>query len=84
MARCFIDSNVWLYGFILGEETNKSEIARTLIETHDPVVSTQVINEVCVNLIRRANFNEAEISQLIQSFYKRYEVILAIQMRCSA
>jgi len=30
-----------------------------------------VFNEVCVNLLRRANFTEAQITQLIESFYDR-------------
>jgi predicted nucleic acid-binding protein len=38
-------------------------------------VSTQVINEVCVNLIKKAQFSEQQIQQLIESFYAKYVVV---------
>ena len=34
-----------------------------------------MFNEVCVNLLRRANFTEAQITQLIESFYDRCCVV---------
>lgn len=39
------------------------------------MVSVQVINEVCVNLIKKAGFSESQISQLIASFIENYQVI---------
>jgi len=59
----------------LSDDTNKSERARTLIQESEPVVSVQVINEVCVNLLRRANFTEDQIRQLIKSFYEKCRVV---------
>jgi predicted nucleic acid-binding protein len=72
---CFIDTNIWLYAFIEADDTAKSALARTLIQESEPVVSTQVINEVCVNLLRRANFTEEQVSRLVESFYEKYQVI---------
>ncbi len=72
---CFIDTNVWLYAFIEADDIAKSATARMLIQETEPVISTQVINEVCVNLLRRANFTEEQISRLIESFYEKYPVI---------
>ncbi|GIX47879.1 MAG: twitching motility protein PilT [Candidatus Tectimicrobiota bacterium] len=78
-VACFFDTNIWLYAFIEAgdgtDETTKSAIARTLIQNSEPVISTQIINEVCVNLLRRANFTEEQISRLIESFYEKYQVI---------
>ena len=71
----FIDINLWLYAFIESDDSTKTGIARTLIKDTNPVISTQVINEVCVNLIRKANFNEEQITQLIESFYQKYPVV---------
>ncbi len=51
------------------EETRKRSIAVTLINTQDIIISTQVINEVCSVLSRKAAFNEAQIKQIIQEFY---------------
>lgn len=72
---CFVDTNVWLYAFIESGTPEKSGIARRLIQTSDPTVSTQVINEVCVNLLRRANFSEEQIGQLIEAFYEKCQVV---------
>jgi predicted nucleic acid-binding protein len=38
-------------------------------------LSSQVIGEVCVNLIRKANFDETRIRQLISRFYYDHEVV---------
>lgn len=38
-------------------------------------MSTQVINEVCVNLLKKAQFSEQQLQQLIESFYAKYAVI---------
>ncbi len=69
----FIDSNIWLYSFIdsYGE---KYEIAKNLIKSKEEktVLSIQVVNEVCFNLLRKANFDESQIQELIDSFFKRY------------
>jgi len=75
VTACFIDTNIWLYAFIETDDAAKSATARALIQETEPVVSTQVINEVCVNLLRQANFTEGQISQLIESFYEKYPVI---------
>jgi predicted nucleic acid-binding protein len=74
-TTCFIDTNIWLYAFIETDDSVKSATARTLIQETEPVLSTQVINEVCVNVLRRANFTEEQVSRLIVSFYERYPVI---------
>ena len=73
-SRCFIDSNIWLYAFIESDDLDKHKKAQRLIQTTTPIISTQVINEVCVNLIRKANFSEEQIRQLITSFYGNYQV----------
>ncbi len=75
LSACFIDTNIWLYAFIEGDDPAKSATARRLIHEVDPIVSTQVINEVCVNLLRRANFTEEQIGPLIESYYEKYQVI---------
>ena len=72
----FIDSNIWLYVFISNsKEKEKSKIAKQVILANNIAVSTQVINEVCVNLIKKAKFSEADIQELLQDFYFNYQVI---------
>lgn len=74
-VECFVDSNVWLYAFIDADDPQKSTTARRLLQTASPVVSTQVINEVCVNLLRRAGFTEEQVRDLVRSFYEKYRVV---------
>ena len=39
------------------------------------ITSTQVINEVCINLLKKLILNEQQIENLIKSFYQKYQVI---------
>jgi predicted nucleic acid-binding protein len=75
LAAAFIDTNIWLYAFIESGQSEKSHLAREVIYKCQPMLSLQVINEVCINLIRKANFTEDQIRQLITSFYEKYQVI---------
>jgi predicted nucleic acid-binding protein len=73
---CFIDTNIWLYALIEDDDPGKSARAKLLIETRSAViVSTQVINEVCINLIKKAQLPEQHVQQLIESFYAKYLVV---------
>jgi predicted nucleic acid-binding protein len=72
----FVDTNVWLYALIRGQNATKAQRARTLItQGTSIVVSTQVINEICVNLIKRENFTAMQTRDLINDFYAAYTVI---------
>ena len=73
--RCFLDSNIWLYAFISTQHREKSEIAKAIIQNNEIITSTQVINEVSINLIKKAGFDESRTRSLIASFYKQQEVI---------
>ena len=74
-ALCFLDSNIWLYAFVDQGEPRKQVAAKQLIRQTAPVVSTQIVNEVCYNLIRKAGFSQQQIGRMIRSFYARYVVI---------
>jgi predicted nucleic acid-binding protein len=73
----FADSNIWLYRLLDNqsispdERSKKRSIAISLTSVENLIISTQVINEVCVNAIRKAHFTEAQIKNLIQSFESR-------------
>lgn len=53
----------------------KREKASTLIDSSTVVISTQVINEVCFNRLKKSNFCESQIQQLIHSFYDGCRVV---------
>src|SRR5438094_8727714 len=80
---CFVDTNIWLYAFIEGEERQKTARAKELLAaSRTIIVSTQVLNEVCVNLLKKAQFPEQQVQQLIESFYAKYVVIELSKALC--
>ena len=72
---CFIDSNIWLYVFMQRQDSTKAAIAKSIIQHNNVVISTQVINEVCANLLKKTSFPETELQELIATFYKKYVVM---------
>lgn len=73
--RCFIDTNIWLYAFIKTDDPAKTEQAQRLIRSVNPVISTQVVNEICINLSRKAGFTEEQLQLLIISFFAKFTVV---------
>jgi predicted nucleic acid-binding protein len=71
----FVDTNIWLYSFIQSKNKEKTEIARGIIKECEIFISTQIINEVCVNLIKKANLSEGKIQNVIESLYRKYTVL---------
>ncbi len=67
---CFVDSNIWLYAFHCTPDDTKNAKARGLIKRPSLHVSTQVINEVCVNLKRKKQVPEDELEAIILRFYR--------------
>lgn len=76
LSEAFVDTNIWLYAFIESDkDLDKRKIASSIIISKNLVVSTQVINEICVNLIKKAKFSEENIQELVRDFYSNYRVI---------
>ena len=73
---CFIDTNIWIYAFVEDETSGKSSLAKSLIQDRPGIcLSTQVINETCVNLLKTARFSEQQIARLVDSWYSKYNVV---------
>jgi predicted nucleic acid-binding protein len=73
---CFIDSNIWIYALTIQDDPTKTQQADQLINSHTTIaISTQVINEVCVNLFKKAAFTEAELRDIADDFFVQYTVI---------
>jgi predicted nucleic acid-binding protein len=82
---CFVDTNIWLYAFIESDKEKRAH-ATTVLTRADIIVSTQVVNEVCVNLVRKVQFSEPDLRRLVASFYRRYRVVAldqGVQLRAS-
>jgi predicted nucleic acid-binding protein len=82
----FIDSNVFLYAFS-DKNHNKQQLAyRFLTElVSSIVVSTQVVNEVSVNCLKKLQLNNIQVLAIQQAFYHKYRVqILSEEVVLSA
>ncbi|MBE5227952.1 MAG: PIN domain-containing protein [Microcystis aeruginosa PMC 728.11] len=77
----FCDSNIWLYRFLIDPECNDAEemrkrnLANALTSRENILISTQIINEVCAVLSKKAKISEIQIRQIIQEFYDGCVVI---------
>lgn len=71
----FIDTNIWYYSFVEQDDPVKSQKARELIRAVKPVVSTQVVSEVCANLLKKAHMAEDNLAEIVTSFYAAYVVV---------
>ncbi|WP_029520693.1 PIN domain-containing protein [Persephonella sp. IF05-L8] len=73
--KIFVDTNIWLYAF-MEQDIEKSQITRKIINSNSEYIclSVQVINEICVNLIKKAFYTEEEIQQLIKNLNDVFEI----------
>jgi predicted nucleic acid-binding protein len=81
MTLNFIDTNIWLYRLFddqrieAKQREKKRNIAISITNQSNLIISTQVINEISVNLIKKAKFDETQIKAVIQSLYNRCHVV---------
>lgn len=75
-AKVFVDTNIWLYALVRssGMDPRHAAAASFIGNIARPVISTQVIREVCNNLIKKAGVPEASIRMLIADWYQDCEV----------
>ncbi len=73
--KIFIDTNIWLYAF-MEQDFQKSLVARKIINenTGQICLSTQVLNEICINLLKKANYSEEEVKILIENLNETYKI----------
>ena len=74
-SSCFVDTNIWLYAFIRTSNEEKFVTAQNIIAGNDIIISTQIINEMSVNLLKKTAFTEQRLQSLISSIYKKYSVL---------
>ena len=76
----FVDSNIFLYAFTeIDDKSKKEEIEKHTIASEiilkDINISTQVINEVSSNMLRKLKFSNTEVREFVESCYGRYNII---------
>ena len=69
--KYFADSNIFLYAF-MANDGEKSEKAFSIIKQPSIILSTQVMNEICVNLIKKSKYTNDDIVQLNKKFFNNY------------
>ena len=73
----FLDSNIWLYALITHQATQKTSMAKNLIRDNrsEIIMSSQVIIEVGVNLLRKGSFSEPQVAKFIKDSYQNFQVV---------
>lgn len=56
-------------------EAEKTEAAQALIKSSEAIVSSQVVSEVCVNLVKKAKMPETEIRKFIEGIFAGHRVM---------
>ena len=75
-AKLFVDTNIWLYSLIQGDDPAKQQQAAAfLLASQRPVISSRVVREICSNLLRKAACPESRLRVLIEAWYRDCEVI---------
>ncbi len=71
----FVDSNIWLYALmrpVSAASAQKQQRAEALLrDLEQPVISSQVVREVCHNMLRKSGLDEVGLRELVHDFYAR-------------
>jgi len=71
--KIFIDSNIFLYAFS-DKDISKQNISARIVKEKN-TISTQVLNEVSSNMIKKLKFSNTEIEKFILNCYAQYNII---------
>lgn len=73
--KIFCDTNIWLYSLIKSDEAKYQVATDLIIEEEEIVSSVQVVNEISVNLIRKAGKDHIYIQTFLTDFMASYPVL---------
>ncbi|MBK1629686.1 hypothetical protein CKO31_02815 [Thiohalocapsa halophila] len=75
-AEVFVDTNIWLYALVLnpGEEAKHRRAHELVASLGRCTISTQVIAEVSVNLLKKAAMQETALVSVVEDFYRSHHV----------
>jgi predicted nucleic acid-binding protein len=76
-AKVFVDTNIWLYSLVqkVEDDDRHRQAADFLLNLARPVINSQVIREICSNLIKKLSMPEEQVRVLIHGWYQDCEVI---------
>jgi len=75
IEKCFVDSNVWVYLLADDDPVKKMQAGQLLSRVRHKVVSWQIVNEVCANLIRKKGKSETLVRHAIDYMCQSCEVV---------
>lgn len=77
--KVFVDSNIWLYALVQSDDAQGdqgySKATSFLFGLTRPSINSQVIREVCSNLIKKSRIEETALQALVQAWYRDCEVV---------
>lgn len=77
-GRDFVDTNIWLYALVEPQrapDSDKHRRAALFISgLIRPVISSQVVRELCRNLLKKSAIAEPDLQRLIHDWYPRCEL----------
>jgi predicted nucleic acid-binding protein len=77
-AKIFVDTNIWLYSLVqTANDPRHGQAVDFLLGLARPVISSQVIGEICSNLIKKTRLPESQLRSLINGWYQDCEVVAA-------
>lgn len=71
--KIFVDTNIWLYAF-MDDNRERTRISREIISNPNVILNTFVLNEICINLLRKAKYSEENLQILIVNINNHYTV----------
>jgi len=75
-AKVFVDSNIWLYSFVQKpDDFRHQQAADFVLSLSHPVINSQVVREVCSNLIKKNRIPEEQLQILISRWYQDCDVL---------
>jgi predicted nucleic acid-binding protein len=77
--KVFVDSNIWLYALVQSDDAQGdqrySKATSFLFGLTRPSINSQVIREVCSNLIKKSRIEETALQTFVQAWYRDCEVV---------
>ncbi len=75
--RVFIDTNVWLYAFMEDSQDKKEKALSVISKSSGSIViSTQVLIEISANLLKKTDYDEEDISVVVERLNYVYHISL--------
>jgi predicted nucleic acid-binding protein len=73
--NAWVDTNIWFYALSAGDEAKRIAANHLLDALDHPIINSQVIRELSINLLRKSAYDETAIQDLATSLYRDCHVV---------